>query len=133
MSDFMELAGMPAEKAFNTTVGLSGLMVVGNMAGWFFVEKFGRRGTAMYGTIILCLALYMIGILACINKNGAIWGQVVFMAIWSFCESSPRCQSRKVTDWLCQSIRQPSALSHGQSVQRRQPHVFVPLPSRSQP
>lgn len=80
----MQLAGMAPAKSFDTTVGLMGLMVVGNMCGWVFVEWFGRRGTALYGTAILSATLYMIGILACIKRNGAIWGQVVFMAIWSF-------------------------------------------------
>ena len=84
MSYFMQLGGMSATKSFDTTVGLSGLMAVGNMCGWVFIEKFGRRGTALYGTGILAFALLLIGILAVINKPGAIWGQVVFMAIWSF-------------------------------------------------
>lgn len=83
----MQLGGMSVAKSFDTTVGLSGLMVVGNMCGWFFVEQFGRRGTALYGTAILCVTLFVIGILACVNTKGAIWGQVVFMAIWSFCKS----------------------------------------------
>jgi hypothetical protein len=83
-ADFMQLGGMSAAKSFDTTVGLSGLMVVGNLSGWFFVEKFGRRGTALYGTLVLCVTLLLIGIMACINVNGAIWGQVVFMAVWSF-------------------------------------------------
>lgn len=80
----MQLAGMSDSKAFDTSVGLSGLMVVGNLCGWYFVEKFGRRGTALWGTIILCIMLLLIGILASVNVNGAIWGQVACMAVWSF-------------------------------------------------
>lgn len=86
MSYFMQLAGMSVAKSFDTTVGLSGLMVIGNMCGWVFVEWFGRRNTALYGTGILCITLFLIGVLACVKTNGAIWGQVVFMAIWSFGE-----------------------------------------------
>lgn len=84
MSYFMQLGGMSAPKSFDTTVGMSGLMVVGNICGWFLVEKFGRRGTALYGTGILCITLFVIGILACVNSSGALWGQVAFMGIWSF-------------------------------------------------
>ena len=84
----MQLGGMSAPKSFDTTVGLSGLMVVGNMFGWLFVEKWGRRATALYGTGVLVIALLLIGILACINSKGAIWGQVAFMAIWSFGKQS---------------------------------------------
>jgi len=84
IEDFMQLGGMSAAKSFDTTVGLCGLMVVGNMCGWYFVEGLGRRNTALWGTVILCVSLFVIGILACIPTSGAIWGQVVFMAIWSF-------------------------------------------------
>lgn len=83
-TDFMQLGGMSAEKSFDTTVGLSGLMVVGNMCGWIFVEKFGRRATALWGTMMLCVILFLIGILATVSVNGAIWGQVACMALWSF-------------------------------------------------
>ncbi|KAH7013116.1 general substrate transporter [Ilyonectria destructans] len=84
MSYFMQLAGMDTAKSFDTTVGLCGLMVVGNMCGWFFVEWFGRRNTALWGTAGLSVTLLLIGILAVVNAPGAIWGQIVFMAVWSF-------------------------------------------------
>lgn len=77
---------MSASKSFDTTVGLCGVMVVGNMCGWFFVDWFGRRATALYGCIALTITLFLIGILSVINAPGAIWGQVVFMAVWSFGE-----------------------------------------------
>lgn len=86
MSYFMQLGGMSAPDSFDTSVGMCGLMLVGNMTGWFWVEKFGRRATALWGTIILCVTLFLIGILAVIKTNGAIWGQVAFMALWGFGE-----------------------------------------------
>ncbi len=82
--DFMQLAGLSSGKAFDATVGLSGMMVVGNICGWFLVEKLGRRGTALYGCMTLCVTLLVIGIVACINTANAIWVQVAFMAVWSF-------------------------------------------------
>ncbi|KAK7181107.1 maltose permease [Paraphaeosphaeria sporulosa] len=84
MSYLMQLGGMSAARSFDTTVGLSGLMVVGNMFGWLFIEWFGRRGTALYGTAILAVTLILIGVLAVVKTSGAIWGQVAFMAVWSF-------------------------------------------------
>lgn len=80
----MQLAGLPTSKAFDTTVGLSGVMAVGNISGWFLVEALGRRGTALYGCITLCVTLLLIGVLACVKTGSAIWGQVAFMGIWSF-------------------------------------------------
>lgn len=75
---------MTPAKSFDTTVGLSGLMVVGNMAGWFCVDLLGRRGSAVYGCATLTATLCLIGILSVINAPGSIWAQVVFMAVWSF-------------------------------------------------
>lgn len=49
MSYFMELAGMSDANAFNTSVGLTGLMLIGNVIGWFLVEKAGRRNTIVFG------------------------------------------------------------------------------------
>ncbi|KAH7138979.1 general substrate transporter [Dendryphion nanum] len=84
MSYFMQLGGLSPARSFDATVGMSGLMVIGNMCGWFFVEKFGRRGTALGGAAALTVTLFVIGILAVVNSKGAIWGQVAFMAVWSF-------------------------------------------------
>jgi sugar porter (SP) family MFS transporter len=102
MAYFLELGGLSTTAAFNATVGLSFVMLVGNMVGWVFVERYGRRGTALYGksasdsmnnlkginvdtgAIILSAALIMIGIAASIPSKSAIWAQVFFMAIWSF-------------------------------------------------
>lgn len=66
------------------SVGLCGLMVVGNMCGWVFIEWWGRRATALWGTLSLCIILFLIGIMASITAPGAIWAQVAFMAVWSF-------------------------------------------------
>lgn len=49
MAYFLILGGMSDARAFDATVGLSFIMLVGNMCGWIFIEKFGRRGTALWG------------------------------------------------------------------------------------
>jgi zinc transporter ZupT len=49
MAYFLELGGLSDKNAFNATVILSFVMLVGNMVGWVFVERFGRRSTALYG------------------------------------------------------------------------------------
>ncbi|EQB55591.1 Solute carrier family 2 facilitated glucose transporter member 5 [Colletotrichum gloeosporioides] len=84
MSYYFQLAGMAPAASFDTTVGLAGLMAIGNIVGWFFVDYFGRRGTALYGSIILTITLFLIGASSLVKTQGAVWAQVVFMAIWSF-------------------------------------------------
>ncbi|KAI8168783.1 hypothetical protein K4K50_002388 [Colletotrichum sp. SAR 10_71] len=85
MSYYFQLAGMAPAASFDTTVGLAGLMAIGNIVGWFLVDYFGRRGTALYGSIILTITLFLIGASSLVKTQGAVWAQVVFMAIWSFC------------------------------------------------
>ena len=130
-TDFMQLGGLSPARSFDATVGMSGLMVVGNMCGWFFVEKFGRRNTALYGVGVLCVALFVIGILACIETSGAIWGQVVFMGIWSFGEYKiPLCSN--LTDTAQQSTRALSAQRLGQSAQKTRRRACEPPRNPSQ-
>jgi hypothetical protein len=102
MAYFLELGGLSDKNAFNATVILSFVMLVGNMVGWVFVERFGRRSTALYGKqpclviaqiptkhltfrsgcISLAVTLFMIGFTSLVK--GGLWAQVVFMAVWSF-------------------------------------------------
>jgi hypothetical protein len=71
MSYSMQLGGMSPARSFDTTVGISGLMTVGDICGWYFIKKFGRRGTALYGTGLLACTLLLIGILAVIQEKGS--------------------------------------------------------------
>ena len=49
MAYTLELGGLSDNSAFNITMGLSFIMLFGNMVGWYFVERYGRRSTALYG------------------------------------------------------------------------------------
>jgi predicted MFS family arabinose efflux permease len=86
MSYFMQIAGMSAARSFDITVGICGLMIVGNACGGFFIERIGRRGTALYGTSALFVTLLLIGILAVVDSQGALVAQVVLMGVWAFRE-----------------------------------------------
>lgn len=77
---------MKPSTSFDITVGVAGVQLLGNMFGWYFVERMGRRGTALTGSIILSVALLIIGILGVIDAPGSLWAQIAFMAIWAFGE-----------------------------------------------
>ena len=49
MAYTLELGGLSDNSAFNVTMGLSFIMLIGNMFGWVFVERYGRRSTALFG------------------------------------------------------------------------------------
>lgn len=54
MSYFLTLGGLSTSAAFDASVLLSGVMLIGNMFGWVFVERFGRRGTGLWGECHHC-------------------------------------------------------------------------------
>jgi hypothetical protein len=62
MGYFLQLSGMQGAAVFDTTVGIAGLMAVGNMCSWISVEKLGRRNTILYGKLdalqLRCVAIY---------------------------------------------------------------------------
>lgn len=49
MSYFLILGGMKYQTSFDISVGIAGMMAIGNMIGWVLIEKLGRRGTIFYG------------------------------------------------------------------------------------
>lgn len=49
MAYFFVLAGLEYAKSTDLTVGLTGVMLVGNVFGWYLIEKAGRRSTMVYG------------------------------------------------------------------------------------
>lgn len=81
---FLSLGGMNGKAVFDTSVGIMGIMAIGNMFGWVLVERLGRRNTALYGSTILTITLVLIGIIAVVPTKNAIWAQVAFMACWAF-------------------------------------------------
>lgn len=46
---YLALGGMNAKAVFDTSVGVMGIMLVGNIAGWFLVDILGRRGSYVWG------------------------------------------------------------------------------------
>lgn len=85
MSYFLQLAGMSDSAAFDMTVVISGVMVVGNMCSWFLIEYLGRRGTMLYGAVVLLVTLLVIAIMAVAGSGqAALTAQIVMMGVWAF-------------------------------------------------
>ncbi|KIW13987.1 hypothetical protein PV08_06768 [Exophiala spinifera] len=86
MGYFMQLGGMKPKTSFDLNVGVTGLMAVGCMCGWVFVEKIGRRLTILIGLIACTVCLLVIGILTQFIDHGStiVYTQVGFMAVWGF-------------------------------------------------
>lgn len=100
---FLGLADMESADVFNTSAGIIGIMLVGNVFGWFLVERRGRRGTAFCGMPVIIgssqlTSFFLIKNRLCspysfaiydrycsvIKVNAAVWVQVAFMCVWAF-------------------------------------------------
>ncbi|KAK9482562.1 maltose permease [Lipomyces starkeyi] len=90
LSYFIELNGISPDTTFKAAVGITGAQVLANVVGWFFVEWFGRRGTALWGSVTLFAALLVIGIVAVVphSTTTATWVQVGFMGVWALAYQS---------------------------------------------
>lgn len=49
MGYFMQLGGMDGMQVFDASVGITGVMAVGNMVSWVLVDRLGRRGLIFSG------------------------------------------------------------------------------------
>jgi hypothetical protein len=49
MGYFMQLSGMQGASVFDATVGVAGVMAIGNIASWPLLEYAGRRPTIFWG------------------------------------------------------------------------------------
>ncbi|KPI37682.1 General alpha-glucoside permease [Cyphellophora attinorum] len=86
MGYFMQLSGMQGASVFDATVGVAGVMAVGNIASWPLLEYAGRRPTIFWGLVTMTVSFLLIGVLTqFVTRNASIaLAQVSFMAIWSF-------------------------------------------------
>ncbi|KAK0124914.1 hypothetical protein ONS96_008791 [Cadophora gregata f. sp. sojae] len=87
-SYFFQLAGLTPSVSFSMSVGVSVLGLVGVVCSWFLLNRVGRRPTAMFGTSILVLILFLIGILDVIpiraSNLGPVYGQVACIIVFAF-------------------------------------------------
>ncbi|PBP20615.1 general substrate transporter [Diplocarpon rosae] len=115
-SYFFQLAGISASHSFSLSVGVSVLGLLGVMCSWVLLNSMGRRSTALGGTSILAILLFLIGILDVVavaraGRLGPVYGQVACVILFAFIYlstigpvgyalyaevSSPRLRSRTV-------------------------------------
>jgi SP family general alpha glucoside:H+ symporter-like MFS transporter len=68
-------SGLSAEGALNLNIGQYCLGIIGTIGSWFLMRRIGRRTLYVYGLIILCFFLMIIGGLGVISREntGAAW------------------------------------------------------------
>lgn len=85
-SYFFEQLGLETHKIYSLNVGGTGLALVGTVFNWIFLMPyFGRRTIYLGGLSIMCLTLFIIGVLNVWTSNGAVsWVQAILTLVWTF-------------------------------------------------
>ncbi|KAL2811271.1 general substrate transporter [Aspergillus granulosus] len=86
MGYFMQLSGMQGTEVFDTSLGITGVMAVGNILSWPLIDRLGRRRLILSGLTFCTVCLLLIGVLGCFSDKSRpiTLAQVSFMAIWGF-------------------------------------------------
>ncbi len=83
---FFELAGVTTNQAFDLSLGLFGLGVVGNILSWPVMTYWGRRTGYICTAILATLFMYLIGFLgiAPASNSGAMYAKSVILLLFNF-------------------------------------------------
>lgn len=80
---FFTQAGMGNSSAFQLGVGCTGIAFVGTALSWWLITRLGRRTLYVWGQAILCITLFLIGIInASTDTAGAMWAQAALCFVW---------------------------------------------------
>ncbi|KKY24295.1 putative mfs alpha-glucoside transporter [Phaeomoniella chlamydospora] len=83
---FFELAGVTTNQAFDLSLGLFGLGVVGNLISWPLMTIWGRRGGYISTCCVTTLLMFLIGFLglAPSSNNGAMYAKSIMLLLFNF-------------------------------------------------
>lgn len=95
---FFEQAGLDTSNAFSMSLGQYALGAVGVLVSWYLMTKFGRRSLYIWGQVLMCSLLLIIGFLGIVpaGNTGAQWGIGAMLLLFTFIYDStvgPVCYS----------------------------------------
>ena len=83
---FYEQAGLPTVDSFDLSMAQYALGAIGTMGSWWLMQGVGRRNIYFYGGVVLCVLLFIIGMLgiAPSSNKGASWAIGSLLLIFTF-------------------------------------------------
>lgn len=81
---YSELAGYSTDMAFKLQIIQQVLSMVGNVISWDLIDRVGRRGLTLYGTMVLTVVLWIMGGLAVAGSPGDLKGTVAMILLYCF-------------------------------------------------
>lgn len=79
-------AGLSEENALNMNIGQYAMGFAGTVASWVLMKHLGRRFLYLWGLVIMCGLLLVVGGLGVISNNnvGAQWGVGSMLLVYTF-------------------------------------------------
>jgi MFS transporter, SP family, general alpha glucoside:H+ symporter len=94
---FFEQAGFDTAKAFELSVGMFALAIVGNVICWILMQRCGRRTLYLWGLAICFCAMMVIGAVSCVaTSDSTSWtlgSLIIFLTVAFNCTIGPACYS----------------------------------------
>ncbi|KAH6867513.1 general substrate transporter [Thelonectria olida] len=81
---YAQLAGYSTDMSFKLQIVQQVLSMVGNVISWYLIDKVGRRGLTLYGTIGLTVILWVMGGLAVGGSTVELKGAVAMILLYCF-------------------------------------------------
>jgi len=63
---------MSTTSAFNLSMVVTGMNLVGCAIEWFLIVRWGRRPLILWGMVSLAVCLLLIGVLGCVPHSGPV-------------------------------------------------------------
>ena len=84
----------------NNAIGIAqvanSVQLFGNICSWFLIDRFGRRLMIVWGSIVMCATLLIIGGISTIESKAAVSATVALMTIWGFLVCLTCCLSQDI-------------------------------------
>lgn len=88
-SYFLEQAGLPTDKSYAFALGQYAINMVGVLGAWFLMSLgIGRRTLYLYGLMLLCVMLFILGFLGLVPEENRDQGALAtgsIMLVWALC------------------------------------------------
>ncbi|KAJ7692464.1 maltose permease [Mycena rosella] len=81
---FFEQAGLSTIAAFDINLALNSMFIIGTVASWFLLDRFGRRTIYFVGLVLMGTVLLVIGCMGFSNSSGAKWASGTLLVMLSF-------------------------------------------------
>lgn len=88
-SYFLQQAGLPTDTSYAFALGQYAINMVGVLGAWFLMTLgIGRRTLYLYGLVLLCTMLFILGFLGLVPEEHRAQGSLAtgsIMLVWALC------------------------------------------------